>query len=388
VVGGGRRVPAFYLLASSVLLLLVSDAVYGWMQLAGTYKAPNFLDATWMTSYLLLGAAALHPSMGRLTEAAEPRARVVSPVRIAALAAAALVGPIALGVSNLFTEDIGRTGDVGVAVTTASVFVFVLLRLLGLMREQRRVHAQLSRREEELRDVVDALRRTEQERAHLFDGTVAAAEDERIRIAAELHDGPIQQLTALALTLDLIALKLERGDVTAVQTSLKSVRENVAEQMAELRRLMVELRPPALDEIGLEAALRDYVTDFERRVETRCEFVSDLGEVRLSQALETTFCRVAQEALTNIAKHAGAHRVRIELRREPGAVRLRVEDDGDGFVERPAAELVRNGHFGLVGMRDRIERAGGAWCLESRPGQGTILEAVTPAAEFAEARAA
>ena len=127
--------------------------------------------------------------------------------------------------------------------------------------------------------MVQALRQTEHERAQLFDEVVDAAEDERVRVAGELHDGAIQQLTALALTLDLTKLHLDRGDLPAVSTALTMARDNASEQMLALRRLMVELRPPALDEIGLEAALRDYTADFGRRADARCDFVGEIGEL-------------------------------------------------------------------------------------------------------------
>jgi two-component system sensor histidine kinase NreB len=148
--------------------------------------------------------------------------------------------------------------------------------------------------------------------------------------------------------------------------------------MLALRRLMIELRPPALDEIGLEAALRDYTADFDRRGGARCDFAGELGERRLGTAVETTLYRVAQEALSNVAKHARASTVRVLLTCDSGSVRLRVEDDGVGFDEQVSSELIRTAHFGLVGMRERVERAGGAWHSSSRRGAGSVVEATVP----------
>ncbi len=263
-------------------------------------------------------------------------------------------------------------------VAGALVFLLVILRLFDVMASQRRAHAELSQREEELRHVVEALRMTEHERARLFDEVVKAAEDERVRVAGELHDGPIQQLTALALTLDLTNIHLNRGDVPALKNALVAARRNAGDQMEALRRLMVELRPPALDEIGLEAALRDYAAEFDRRCNARCDFVGEIGERRLGASVETTLYRVAQEALTNVDRHAKASTVRVLLTCDSRSVRLRIEDDGAGFDEKASSELIRTGHFGLVGMRERVERAGGDCRSSSRLGRGTVVEATLP----------
>jgi signal transduction histidine kinase len=386
-VGGGRRVPAFYLLSGGILFQLFTDATYGWMQLAGVYSTGNFLDATWMCSHLLLGAAVLHPSMSKLAEPAPARTRERRRliVQFLPLVGAALVGPVTLAASNLVGYELGTAGDLAVAITGAFVFLLVIVRLSDVMRSQARAHAALERQEEELREVVEALRKTEQERARLFDETVKAAEEECVRIAGELHDGPIQQLTALALTLDLTVLRLDRNDVASVKTTLGDARENVAEQMLMLRRLMVELRPPALDEIGLEAALRDYTTDFDLRVDASCEFVGGIGALRLAPAVETTLYRVAQEALANAAKHAKPSCIRVRLTHKAESVLLRVEDDGAGFDQKPPSELIHNGQFGLIGMRERVERAGGEWRLHSRRGQGTAVEAILPVPAVSDA---
>jgi signal transduction histidine kinase len=376
-VGSGRRVPAFYLLNGSILFLLFSDTVYGSMQLAGTDTTGNFLDATWFVSALLLGAAALHPSMARVAERAEVRQKATPLIRVMPLAGAALVGPLTLAVSTFAHYEVD---ELAFAAVGAVVFSLVILRLFDLMRVQGRVNETLARREEDLQQVVAALQKTELERARLFEEAVRAAEEERMRVASELHDGPIQQLTALALTLDLTTLHLDRGDDAALRIALGKARGHAADQMLALRRLMIELRPPALDEIGLEAALRDYMTDFDRRIEARCEFLGELGERRLGSSVETTLYRIAQEALTNVCKHAHASSVRVVLSSDSDAVRLRVEDDGVGFEEEQSSELIKDGRFGLIGMRERVERAGGALNLHDAPGGGTVIDVLLPLA--------
>jgi signal transduction histidine kinase len=319
--------------------------------------------------------------MSKMAEPAGVSERRGLVTQVVPLSAAALVGPITLAVTELTGHELGAAGDVAVTVTAAFVFLLVVMRLVDVMTSQRRAHDALERKGVELRHAVEALRKTEQERARLFDEVVKAAEDERVRVAGELHDGPIQQLTALALTLDLTNIHLDRGDAAALKAALASARQNAADQMLELRRLMIELRPPALDEVGIEAALRDYTADFDRRGETRCLFKGEIGERRLGASLETTLYRVAQEALGNVEKHAKASTVRVLLTADSDSVRLRVEDDGVGFAEKPTSELIRTGHFGLVGMRDRVERAGGGWQTTSAPGAGTTVEATLPVVE-------
>jgi signal transduction histidine kinase len=375
VVGGGKRVPSFFLLLGSVFLLLVTDTIYGAMQLAGIYSAGNFLDGTWLASYFLLGAAALHPSMAAVAEPATRRDLSAPFVRVATLAGAALVGPLMLAISDLVGYEMD---ELVLAAVCAFVFALVIARLYDLMGAQARANAALELRESELRDAVEALRETERERARLLDEVVKASEDERMRVAGELHDGPIQQLTALSLTLDLTSLHGERGDMNAVLAAIEKARQTAAAQMLALRRLMVELRPPALDEIGLEAALRDYVSEFNRHSPVRCAFVGDIGERRLGTGVETTLYRVAQEALTNVGNHAQASSVRLVLSCDATSVCLRIDDDGVGFDERVASELIRAGQFGLVGMRERVERAGGSWEISTARGQGTVVEARVP----------
>jgi two-component system, NarL family, sensor histidine kinase DegS len=298
-------------------------------------------------------------------------------IRLLPLAGAALVGPLTLAAAYLAGYE---TDELAIAAVCAGVFSLVILRLFDLMRAQSRAHEVLARSEEDLHHVVDALQKTEQERARLFDEVVNAAEEERMRIASELHDGPIQQLTALALTLDLTMMQLDRGDEAALRIALGKTRTLAADQMQALRRLMIELRPPALDEVGLEAALRDYMTDYDRRTEACCEFSAEIGERRLGSSLETTLYRVAQEALTNVSKHAQAALVRVVLTSDEDSVRLRVEDDGVGFEQQSSSVLIKNGHFGLIGMRERVERAGGTWDVHGAPGGGTVIQARLPVA--------
>ena len=246
--------------------------------------------------------------------------------------------------------------DLPVPVTGAFLFLLAIVRLSDLMRS----------------------RQTERALARHFHEVVTAAEEERIRVAGMLHDGPIQQLTALGLTLDLTSMQLDRGDVSALRSSVAKARQTAADQMLALRQLMIELRPPALDEIGLEGVLRDYTSDLDRRGGVSVDFVGKVGERRFGAAVETTLYRVAQEALTHVAKDGRAGHAQVRLTCDSHAVRLRVEDDGVGFEEQPSSELTRAGDPGLVAMRGRVERAGGEWRSSSGAGAGTVIDATLP----------
>jgi len=214
----------------------------------------------------------------------------------------------------------------------------------------------------------------EEERRALLARTVEVAEAERMALAADLHDGPIQHLTAVTLTLDLLANKLMRGELTGAAHLAQQLRESIASEMQSLRRLMGELRPPILDERGLDAALYDCAGALLDDTPVRAVFDSRLNGHWMAPELETAIYRVVREALTNVRKHAGASEVRITLAPREANVELTIADDGVGFT--PAAG---NGdHVGVLTMRERIESVGGTWVLESAPGRGTVIRASMP----------
>jgi signal transduction histidine kinase len=137
---------------------------------------------------------------------------------------------------------------------------------------------------------------------------------------------------------------------------------------------MASLRPPTLDEVGLEAALRDQVGAFARRSGVDCSVRVDL-DGRLDGELETVVYRVTQEALANVARHAGAGRLWLELDGAGDRVDLRIGDDGVGFEPSASSTLVRDGHFGLAAMQERVEMAGGQFSIQASPGAGVVLRA-------------
>jgi signal transduction histidine kinase len=229
----------------------------------------------------------------------------------------------------------------------------------------------------ELTDVANALNsaaedieRRQAEQAALLAEVVAVEEETRRRIAADIHDDTAQAVAAAGLRID--ALVGELGDEEAREAGTNA-RQALAEANRRLRRLLFELRPPALDEAGLAAALELYMTDGFGH--DGCDWrVEDRLDAEPSPEVRAILYRVALEALTNVRKHAGARLVEVQLERRGVGVGVRVSDDGTGF-DLPAPDAPADpGHIGLISMRERAEAAGGRFALSSRPGEGTIVD--------------
>jgi PAS domain S-box-containing protein len=210
----------------------------------------------------------------------------------------------------------------------------------------------------------------ERARTELLERLVFAQEDERRRIAREMHDQFGEQLTAL--TRGIGALK-EACAGDAALTEQVDTLGTIAQQLdRDVDHLVWELRPTALDDLGLRAALANYVQDWSKRVKISAELHSSgLLDDRLPSDAETTLYRIAQEALTNVAKHSQARSVDVILERHADAVVLIVEDDGIGF---DAGETERSDRgFGLMGMHERAGLVGAVLQIESTPGAGTTV---------------
>ena len=372
-VGPTVRAPVYRLLMASLVGLLGADVIYGFQLLGSGYEV-GIADAGWLLSYVLVGTAALHPSVRALSEPASTEHGPRRPP-LAALAGAALLAPIAL----LLQAQRGVTGqDVLVmAVGSAGIFLLVVLRLSGLVREVDTKVEALDRQGNTLRSTLDDLRRLEEERKLLLERVLLASEEERVRIAADLHDGPIQQLAKVGFGLERARVRLERGDTGGVVDLLDRTQGELSEEMDGLRGIMTSLRPPALDEYGLEGALRDQVFSFRGRSGTDASLAAALPR-RLESDVETTLYRVTQEALTNVSKHAAASRVWVDLWERDGWVELAVKDNGRGFDAAEWPTRAAEGHFGLLALREQVQMAGGSFEVVSRPGRGTLIRVAFP----------
>jgi signal transduction histidine kinase len=198
--------------------------------------------------------------------------------------------------------------------------------------------------------------------------------EERKRLARELHDSVTQTLFSVSLTAEAAATLLD-SDPDRAKAELEQLRELARGAMEEMRALIFELRPAELEADGLVPALRKHVEVLRRIYEPHIELAVD-GEWRLDPALEKGVLRIAQEALGNALKHAGAARIDVAVRMPDGRVELAVSDDGRGFD--PVEAQARSRRLGLVSMRERAEELGGALRIDSGPGRGTTVTLEVP----------
>lgn len=323
----------------------------------------------------LLAAGALISLRSTFREAGMARFGRDSLLAALALAAYGVIGqtftnpsalpPSTVVNSELFFEVLGFPIQLFRAVMAilATVFVVRFLRAFEVERQRRLAELQADRLRE-------AERRQEM-RGELLNRVVQAQEFERQRIARELHDETGQALTAIGMGLRGVSAKAEAGE-TADQ--LSHLEELTGHALDELQRLIAGLRPSHLDDLGLAAALRWYAGEVEDRspLSIRVEIEGD--ERPMSAHAKVGLFRVAQEALTNVVKHASADEAVVRVEYQEGEVRLEVADDGIGF-DAPGADRPS---WGLIGMQERVELMGGRFELSSRRGQGTRIEVTVP----------
>ncbi|MCC9078758.1 response regulator [Litorilinea aerophila] len=219
-------------------------------------------------------------------------------------------------------------------------------------------------------------RRVEQELAELQRRLLDSREEERAALARELHDGPLQLLLGAHMHLGVL-----RSQLTGEQRDhLESILHTLQEVSDSLRQLTGELRPPALSSFGLDKAIRSYIQSFQRR-HPHIQVTLRLANENRPLAHETRIAlyRIFQNALSNVAQHAEADQVQVDLSFRQNRVRLRIEDNGRGF-QLPSSwlQLARHGHYGLVGSVERAEAIGGRLMVRSAPGQGTAVLVVAP----------
>ena len=209
--------------------------------------------------------------------------------------------------------------------------------------------------------------------------TQRAQEEERARIARELHDDISQRLTGTKYRVEVLHDQLVRTHRRAAK-DLDDVMQELDRSITEVRRMSFNLHPSVLDDFGLVAALRLLCTDFQRlnAIPTALRVDENIDD-DLGGPADIALYRIAQEALTNIAKHANATQVQIQLTREEALIRLRIEDDGKGFLYEDAVKKRGAGHgLGLISMRERAELLGGACAVTSEEGAGTAVTITIP----------
>lgn len=271
--------------------------------------------------------------------------------------------------SELFLEVFGFPIHVLRAVTAifASLFVTRFLRAFQVESDAKIAELQAAQLRES--------RQREQLRAELFRRIVGAQEAERQRIARDLHDETGQSLTAIGMGLKGLADETDSKRRLATLTQLQSL---TSDSIRELQRIISDLRPAHLDDLGLSATLRWYASRIHEltSLQTRVDIEGD--EPALDDAVKSAVFRIVQEALNNVVKHAQATLVNVKIHYLPGEVRIHVFDNGAGFDMKAVQSRIGRVSLGLAGMEERAALLGGEVTVASRPGYGTEVEAVIP----------
>ena len=246
-----------------------------------------------------------------------------------------------------------------------------------ITRTNQELEARVDARTRELQTAHRELQARDELRGMLLRKVITAQEEERKRLARELHDETCQKLAALGIRLDT-ALRGDSPD--AMRTRLGDARGLATETLEDVHRLIFDLRPSVLDDLGLLAAIRWYAQrQLAPAVAVRCDFAD--VELRLAPEVETALFRSVQEAVNNIARHSSAENALIEIDRTAGAVQIEVEDDGVGFDLGEVTSTADSGRgLGLLGLRERIELLGGTATVDSSPGDGTRVTLTVPVA--------
>jgi signal transduction histidine kinase len=220
-------------------------------------------------------------------------------------------------------------------------------------------------------------RQMQEQLRHLSHQILLAQEAERKQISRELHDEIAQTLAGINVY--LAALKAEAtGKTNGLGRNIARTQRLVEKSVNIVHRFARELRPTVLDDLGLIPALHSFMKGFTKRTHIQIRFTASAAVEQLNSTKRTVLYRVAQEALTNIAKHADAVLVKVTLQKSAGAVRMEINDDGKSFQVERVLLAKHNNRLGLVGMRERIEMVGGSFHIESAPGKGTTVRAQIP----------
>jgi signal transduction histidine kinase len=314
-----------------------------------------------------------------------------------------IAGKVAQNGRSILLEDISLEPDAArpdlISMEGLKAFVSVPLRakdnVLGVMNVASRLSHRFTKEDMHLLHSIGDQLGIAIEQAELYERllhareryqmllrqAVTIQEQERRRVARELHDETAQQLTALALNLQAVAEMMEMGDVEDVEikTMLKKAHSIAVNASAEVTRLIRELRPTLLDTLGLAAAVHNLAeTNLSSQgINVSTEFQG--MDRRLSPETELSLFRIAQEAISNIVRHSEAKNATIKLDCDADKCVLRVEDDGKGFDVSEITSIDQKGRgAGLFGMKERVTMVGGSCSCQSQPGQGTRVVAKVP----------
>ena len=263
-------------------------------------------------------------------------------------------------------------------------------RSVDLIASNRQLQQEILQR----KSVEESLRKSEQHHSELLEQSrhmqeqlrllsrqlLSAQEEERKMISRELHDQIAQTLTGINVR--LASLKTEDTlNNKGLQEKISSTQRLVEKSVDIVHRFARELRPAVLDDLGLVPALHSFMKSFATRTGVRPSLTAFAAVEQLDTPKRTVLYRVAQEALTNVGRHAQASRVDVSIQKLRGDVRMEIKDNGKSFDVQGALYVNGNKRLGLLGMRERVEMVGGTFCVESAPGQGTTIRVEIPSAK-------
>ena len=209
---------------------------------------------------------------------------------------------------------------------------------------------------------------------------IRAQEEERRKVARDIHDGPAQLLANIIMRTEY-CLKLIDIDHTGVREELVALQEMVRQSLQDVRKIIFDLRPMVLDDLGLIPAINQYLDEFQIQYGLMVEAVIIGEPKRFNMPVEVALFRIVQESLSNIKKHAGAKRVMVKIELLPQKILLIIKDDGKGFnLQEVLADKQREG-YGLIGIRERIQILNGELVINTAPGQGTVINISMPLEE-------
>ncbi len=283
--------------------------------------------------------------------------------------------PAAIVNAAVFSRLVGVPIQV-VRTIAAVVFTLALIRAIQVVEKERQqqLAAAQQARLEALQQVQDELVKREELRQELLRRIVIAQEEERARIARELHDELAQLLTSF--TLDVATLKTHVGDDPACAEILPRLQDHGRQISKRLYRLVHDLRPAQLDDLGLVAAVQHLVAEARRNFGLQVSLEVEGSPRRLDPLVETVCYRVTQEALTNIARYAQTDQAEVSFAFREQAVEMNIRDQGVGFS--PDAQGESAWRFGIAGMQERVRSVGGDFHLSSTPGEGTRIRVIIP----------
>ena len=242
---------------------------------------------------------------------------------------------------------------------------------------RKRVGVALKKSERHYAELLEQSRQLQDQLRSLSRQLLSAQEEERKKISRELHDEIAQTLTSI--NVQLATLKMQAAvNVKGLQKKIAGAQRMVEKSVNIVHQFARELRPPVLDDLGLIPALHSFVKRFAKRTGVRVRLTTFAQVERLDSAKRTVLYRVAQEALTNVSRHARATRVDVGIRELPDAVCMEIKDNGKSFLVQRILHMKGNTHLGLLGMRERVEMVGGRFSVESIKSKGTTIRAQIP----------